>query len=145
MKCLRSMAFIIFHVSFYNCRMKMENNSKTMGDQIEDRLLDFAVRVIRLSKALPQDNVGSHIAKQVMRSGTSPAPNYAEARGAESRADFKHKLGIVVKELNETKIWLRMIEKADLIQADRLNGITREASELAKIIQASLTTLRSNK
>ncbi len=116
-----------------------------MGDQIEDRLLDFAVRVIRLSKALPQDDVGSHIAKQIMRSGTSPAPNYAEARGGESRADFKHKLGIVVKELNETKIWLRMIEKADLIQADRLNGITREAVELAKIIQASLTTLRSNK
>jgi four helix bundle protein len=81
----------------------------------------------------------------MMRSGTSPAPNYAEARGAESRADFIHKLGIVLKELNETKIWLRMIDKAELIPSAKLTGITNEATELSKIIHSSIKTLRSKK
>ncbi|WP_309380055.1 four helix bundle protein [Cerasicoccus frondis] len=114
-----------------------------LADQIEERLIDFAVRIIRLTKALPRDEVGIHIAKQLMRSGTSPAPNYAEARGAESRADFIHKLGIVQKELNESKVWLRIIERAELLSADRLQPITTEAHELSRIIQASIKTLRS--
>ena len=123
----------------------MSDDTGMLADQIEERLLDFAVRIIRLSKALPRDDVGAHIAKQMMRSGTSPAPNYAEARGAESRADFIHKLGIVLKELNETKIWLRMIDKAELIPSAKLTGITNEATELSKIIQSSIKTLRSKK
>ncbi|MGE9295287.1 MAG: four helix bundle protein [Puniceicoccales bacterium] len=121
------------------------NDGQKLADQIEERLLDFAVRIIRLTKALPKDEVGKHIAKQLMRSGTSPAPNYAEARGAESRADFIHKLGIVQKELNESKIWLRMIEKAELLTTERLHSITNEAQELSRIIQASINTTRSRK
>ena len=68
-----------------------------MGDakkanEIEDRLIDFAVRVIKVADALAENSGSKHIAGQLLRSGTSPAPNYAEARGAESNADFVHKL-----------------------------------------------------
>ena len=70
------------------------------GDDIEERLIDFAVRVIRVSKALPETPEGRHISGQLLRSGTSPAPNYGEARSAESKKDFLHKLKIVLKELS---------------------------------------------
>jgi len=116
-----------------------------MGDEIEDRLIEFGVRIIKLSKALPSDYVGKHVSGQILRSGTSPAPNYAEARGAESKADFVHKLGIVLKELNETKVWIRMIERAELIALPRLSELKEEATELSRIVQASVRTLRSKK
>ena len=92
----------------------MENapGSQLRADELEERLIDFAVRVIRLSASLPNTAAGKHIAGQILRSGTSPAPNYGEARGAESHADFTHKLGIVLKELNESSIWLRVIERS---------------------------------
>ena len=73
------------------------------GDDIHDRLIDFSVAIINLSESLPKTYAGNHIAGQILRSGTSPAPNYGEARGAESKKDFVHKLGIVLKELNETQ------------------------------------------
>ena len=66
---------------------------------LQDRLIDFAVRVIRLSEALPDTRAGRHVAAQMLRSGTSPAPNYGEAQGAESKADFVHKLKVALKEL----------------------------------------------
>ena len=91
-----------------------------MGDaerasEIENRLIDFGVRVIKLADSLPKSSAGRHIAGQLLRSGTSPAPNYAEARGAESRADFVHKLKIALKELNESSVWLKMVLRAGLI------------------------------
>ncbi|MEZ6035360.1 MAG: four helix bundle protein [Planctomycetaceae bacterium] len=67
------------------------------ADELEDRLIDFAVRIIRLADSLPDSPAGKHISRQLLRSGTSPAPNYAEARGAESNADFIHKLKIALK------------------------------------------------
>jgi four helix bundle protein len=75
------------------------------ADQLEERLIEFAATIIKFSMKLPRTSQGRHIALQIMRSGTAPAPNYGEARGAESRADFIHKLRIVEKELNETAIW----------------------------------------
>jgi four helix bundle protein len=84
------------------------------ADELEERLIDFAVRIVKLSANLPRTSAGKHIAGQIMRSGTSPAPNYGEARGAESHADFVHKLRVVLKELNETSIWLRIIERSQL-------------------------------
>ena len=118
---------------------------KISANELEERLLDFAVNIINLSRALPGCEVGRHISKQMMRSGTSPSPNYAEARGAESRADFAHKLGIVLKELNETKIWLRMIVRAELLNKEKVETVMTEATELSKIIQASVNTLRKTK
>jgi four helix bundle protein len=78
-----------------------------------------------------------------MRSGTSPAPNYGEARGAESHADFVHKLRIVLKELNETSIWLRIIDRSQLLKRELLAEIIDENRELSKIFTASLKTARN--
>ena len=78
-----------------------------------------------------------------MRSGTSPAPNYGEARGAESHADFIHKMGIVLKELNETSIWLRIIERSQLLRKELIRDIIRENTELCRIFTASLKTVRN--
>jgi four helix bundle protein len=88
---------------------KTAQDLQTRADELEERLIDFAVRIVKLSSGLPRTPAGKH-AGQIMRSGTSPAPNYGEARGAESHADFVHKLRIVLKELNETSIWLRVIK-----------------------------------
>ena len=122
-----------------------EDNSDSIGDKLEDRLIDFAVRIIRLSAALPDTPAGRHISGQILRSGTSPAPNYGEARGAESRADFVHKLRVVLKELNETRIWLRIIERSRLLLAGVLMNIAKNNCELCKIFVASLKTLRVRK
>jgi four helix bundle protein len=96
------------------------------ADELEERLINFAVRIIKLSASLPRTPAGKHIAAQILRSATSPAPNYGEARGAESRADFVHKLGIVVKELNETSIWLRIIQRSHLLKMDLLVDVIEE-------------------
>lgn len=91
---------------------KAAQDLQTRADELEERLIDFAVRIVKLWSGLPRTPAGKHIAGQIMRSGTSPAPNYGEARGAESHADFVHKLRIVLKELNETSIWLRVIKRS---------------------------------
>ena len=85
--------------------------SKDRKFDLEDRLIDFAIRIINIAESLPKTKVGNHIAGQLIRSGTSPAPNYGEAQGPESRSDFIHKMKISLKELRETRIWLLMIVK----------------------------------
>ncbi|HYW71123.1 MAG TPA: four helix bundle protein [Pyrinomonadaceae bacterium] len=115
---------------------------RSQADILEERLIDFAVRIIRLSSKLPKTAAGRHIAGQILRSGTSPAPNYGEARGAESPNDFTHKLRVVVKELNETLIWLRMIKRSDLLKAELLADLIGENIELCKIFATSLKTAR---
>ena len=114
------------------------------ADLIEERLIDFGARVIFLSDKLPQTRASQHVAQQMLRAGTSPAPNYGEARGAESRADFVHKLGIALKELNETNVWLRMIVRAKLVSEESVRLIMEECSQLARILNASIQTARRN-
>ena len=116
--------------------------SQSKAGELEERLIDFAVRIIKLTSRLPKTPAGKHIAGQILRSGTSPAPNYGEARGAESTADFVHKLGVVLKELNETSIWLRVIVRSEILRRELLTDITEENSELCKIIGSSLRTAR---
>src|SRR6266550_1159167 len=106
---------------------------QSQADVLEERLIDFAVRIIKLSSRLPKDAAGRHIAGQILRSGTSPAPNYGEARGAESPADFTHKLRIVLKELNETSIWLQIIRRSKLLKPEQLMEIIQENKSLCKI------------
>ena len=84
------------------------------------------------------------MANQILRSGTSPAFNYGEARGAESRNDFVHKLGIVLKELNETGIGLEIATRSTLLPTDSVSRIKQECSELCKIISASTKTAKHN-
>ncbi len=115
---------------------------KSRADELEERLIDFAVRIVTLSANLPRTPAGKHIAGQIMRSGTSPAPNYGEARGAESTADFVHKLRIVLKELNETSIWLRIIERSQLLRRELIRDIIKENTELCRIFAATLKTTR---
>ena len=120
-------------------------SSRSKSDELEERLIAFAVRIIKLSARLPRTPAGKHIAGQILRSGTSPAPNYGEARGGESHADFVHKAGIVLKELNETCIWLRIIKHSELLSPDLLTGIVEENQELSRIFAASLKTARARK
>jgi four helix bundle protein len=122
-------------------RSLQSGTSQLKADELEDRLIDFAVRIIKLTSRLPKTPAGKHVAGQILRSGTSPAPNYGEARGAESTADFVHKLG-VVKELNETSIWLRVLERSEILRPELLSGIIDENSELCRIIGSSLRTAR---
>jgi len=116
---------------------------QSQADELEDRLVDFAVRIVKLSARLPKTAAGRHVAGQILRSGTSPAPNYGEARGAESTADFVHKARIVLKELNETSIWPRVLERSQILKTELLTDIINENSELCKIFTASLKTARS--
>lgn len=120
-------------------------NTQSKGDELEERLVNFAVRVIKLTASLPKTPAGKHIAGQILRSGTSPAPNYGEARGAESHADFVHKLGIVLKELNETSIWLRVIERSELLKGELMKDLIEENKELCRIFTSSHRTARANK
>ena len=78
-------------------------NEKLPPEDLEERLINFAVRIGEVADALPETRLGQHLADQIVRSGTSPAPNYSEGCAAESRRDFAHKLSIGLKELRETK------------------------------------------
>ena len=110
---------------------------------LQDRLVDYAVRIIRLSEALPDTKTGKHVAGQILRSGTSPAPNYGEAQGAESRDDFIHKVKVALKEMRETHIWLKIIAKANLIKpAKQLEPLLQETDELIAILFSSAQTAR---
>ncbi len=117
----------------------------TRGSDIEDRLIDFAVRVINMVERLPQTHSASqHIKRQLIRSATAPAPNYGEARGAESAKDFVHKLKIALKELNESRIWLKIIIRADLMRAELLADLLDECDQLCRILSASIHTAKKN-
>jgi len=111
------------------------------GDDIQERLIEFAVQIIKLCSKLPKTPAGNHVAGQLLKSGTSPAPNYGEARGAESTRDFVHKLGVVLKELNEPKIWLEIIKRSQLLPLDEVQPVLNECVELSKIITASIRTV----
>lgn len=113
---------------------------------LEDRLLDFAVRIIRVTESLKRSRAGQHIADQLLRSGTSPYGHHGEAESAESRADFVHKLRICAKELREARRWLRLVARAELVAKPQLlAGILTEADELIRIFAASIRTAQNNR
>ena len=114
------------------------------ANALEHRLITFAASIVLLSAKMPRTSQGRHICNPMLRSGTVSAANYGEARGAESRADFVHKLKIVLKELNETVIWLEIIVQSSLISAEFLDGIVAENRELCRIMTASIKTARAN-
>jgi four helix bundle protein len=113
------------------------------GDELQERLNRFGARASVVAKNLPATADGRYISKQILRSGLAAAPNYAEARAAESRADFVHKLRIVLKELNETRSWLEQIVANGLYTRDKMFAIIAENRELCWIIAASIRTARS--
>ena len=87
------------------------------SDELVERLINFAARVGKVVDALPDTRMGRRIGGQLVRSGTSPAPNYEEACAAESRADFAHKLSICLKELRESRCWIRLIIKTEMLRS----------------------------
>ena len=119
-------------------------SGQEFADALEERLVRFAVRIIKLSSALPKNQSGNHVASQLLRAGTAPAPNYGEARGAESPADFLHKIRIVLKELNESNIWLRIVRDSELVKPDLVVELAKENIELCKIFTASVSTTKRN-
>lgn len=111
--------------------------------ELEERLVEFALRVISVSESLPNTMSGRHIAKQLLRSGTSPAANYSEAVDAESDLDFVHKMKVSLKELRETLVWLRIAHRKPLVDNPaRLEPILKEADELVAIFVSSISTVR---
>jgi len=118
-----------------------------MGREIfdlEDRLLAYAEQIIRVVDRLPHTRAGNHIAGQMLRSGTASLPNHGEAQAAESRRDFIHKLSICLKELKETRRWLRLVKRVGFIRtADKVEALLVETEELIRIFAASISTAKS--
>jgi len=107
---------------------------------LEEKLLEFSVRIIKIVEQLPNSRAGSHVAGQLLRSGTSPYPNHGEAQAAESPKDFVHKLRISLKELRETQRWLKLIQKVPLLEKpELLNHILEETEELGLDQQFTVT------
>lgn len=114
-------------------------------NNLEQRLIDFAVLIVWIVKRIPKTIEGKEIASQLIRSGTSPALNYGEAKSAESRRDFIHKIKIVLKELRETHINLKTIYRANLNpNKEKIEEIIQECNELISIFVISVQTARRN-
>lgn len=118
--------------------------TRAANEALEERLLEFSARCGKVVDALPNARLGNHVAGQLVRSGTAGAPNYAEACAAESRNDFIHKLGIVLKELRESRVWLRLCIKSELLAPSRLSPLIEECHELMNIIGKSIATAKAN-
>ena len=118
---------------------------KRKDELLADRLLAFAVSVIKIVNDLPKDRVGKHVSYQLLKSGTSPGANYEEARGAESTRDFIHKLRVALKELKESRFWLKLIKAVPLIDPDRVVPLLQECEELIAILAKSIITARKSK
>ena len=110
-----------------------------------DRLLTFSVRVGKVVDALPDTRMGRHIAGQLVRCGTSPGANYAEACAAESRNDFLHKLGVVLKELRESHYWLSLVMKSKILPEARVEALDDECDQLCRVIAKSIVTTKANR
>jgi len=115
------------------------------GDQLSERLFDFVVRVVKLVDILPKTVSGKHIGSQLMSAGTSCGANYEEACGAESRSDFIHKIGIVLKELRETRFWLRLIHKTEILSPQLIQPVIEECEQLCAIVGKSIVTAKRNR
>ncbi len=121
------------------------NEKDQRNYDLQERLIEIAVRVLNVVESLPNSRAGNHVAGQLIRSGTSPAPNYGEAQSAESRKDFIHKMKVALKELRETLVWLLIIQRKPLAEpVDKLTPLIDENNELISIFVASIATGQKN-
>ena len=111
---------------------------------LDERLLEYGARIVKLVESLPKTIAGRTIADQLLRSGMSVGANYEEAQAAESRNDFVHKLLIALKELRESNYWLRLLAKAETLPPERLASIINESNQLRSILSKSVATAKSN-
>ena len=112
------------------------------NEQLSDRLLDFAANVIKISNALPKTVAGRHVGGQLVKAGTSGGSNYEEACGAESRLDFAHKMSIVLKELKESRYWLRLICRTKMLDPNHIDSTVDECEQLCAIVAKSIITVK---
>jgi len=115
------------------------------SEELAERLINFAARIGKVVDALPDTRMGRHVAGQLVRCGTSPGPNYEEACAAESRADFAHKLSICLKELRESRCWIRLIIKTEMLKEHKVSELLEECNQLCNIIARSIVTTKRNK
>jgi len=119
--------------------------SKNRVFDLEDRLIDFSVLAIEVTNSLPGTQAGQHFSGQLIRSGSSSALNYGEAQAAESRKDFIHKSKIILKELRESMVCLKIIQKANLCpDISMVDQATAECNELISIFVKSIQTAQRN-
>ncbi len=112
---------------------------------LEDRLVDYAFRIIDIVEALPNTKAGNYIAGQLIKSGHSPAFNYGEAQAAESPKNFAHKMSVVLKEFKECRIALKVIRKKEMIKpVSKLDDIYKETEELIANVAKSISTSKKN-
>lgn len=113
--------------------------------ELEERLINFSVMIIKLSDEIKNTRAGTHLNGQIIRSGTSVSLNYGEVQGAESKRDFIHKMKVVFKELRETSVCLRILSSANLCKSrSNLEKILKENDELISIFIKSLKTAQKN-
>ncbi|MCD6113477.1 MAG: four helix bundle protein [Bacteroidales bacterium] len=118
---------------------------KMNKSELEERLINFAVLIIDIVNEMPNTKAGNHLSGQLVRSGTSPALNYGEAQSGESRKDFIHKIKIVLKELRETFVCLKIIYKANLYKSEKkIQIVLKENNELISIFVKSVETAQKN-
>src|SRR5512139_1580340 len=109
---------------------------------LDSRLLHFAADVIALAPRLQRSPTGRYLVGQMVRAGTSAGANFQEARGAESRADFVHKMQVVLKELRETEYWLRLLQETKMVPSNLLAAPLGEVDELIRIVVKSVVTAK---
>jgi len=114
------------------------------ADELKERTMVFAVRVLRMADAISSTVSGQTIAKQVARSGTSVAANYRAALRGKSRADFVNKVTIVLEEADETEFWIDLGERMGAVDGSKVEGLRQEAGELIRIFAATRRTARQS-
>lgn len=122
--------------------MSLLQNSSVRKYDLEERLIEFSVSVIQLVEVLPPTRVGNHLGSQLLRSATSPALTYGEAQGAESKKDFIHKFGIILKELRESLVTLKILKRISYLKDDALLD---ECNQLIAIFNKSILTAKKSK
>lgn len=118
--------------------------SKNGKYDLEDRLICFSIGILNLVEMLPKTYTGKHFANQLVRSGTSPAFHYSEAKSAESRKDFIHKFKIALKELRESSTCMKIIQRKPLLKSQLLDELLEECEELTSIFVKSINTAKQN-
>jgi four helix bundle protein len=122
-----------------------ENTTNMRKFDLEERLINFAVQIVEITESMPKSYAGSHLSNQLLRSGTSPALNYGEAQSGESRKDFIHKIKIVLKELRESHVCMKIIQRAKLFKSEEmLTNTMTECNELISIFVKSIETAQKN-
>ncbi len=111
-------------------------------NDLSERLLNFAVRIVKPVESLPKTIAGKRIGDQLLRCGTSVGANYEEAQGAESHNDFVHKLQIALKEVREANYWLRLIQRSEILAVGKMADIVDESAQLKAILSKAVATAK---